>query len=234
MSPITKVIKADSLTDMLAADQFNYEDLKARCEQYLESVREQTRQMLVQAQEEVNQIKKQAGEQGRQEGIAQGLKEAEKQNNQAVQKKAQQIVQKKIQNVVPLLQQASQQLEHEKQACLSRWESQAIELVIAITEKVIHRSLNQTPEIVKERIEEVLKLTVGNSQITIRIAEEDMETLEEFQETVIGTLSQHANVKLIGDTNFTSGDVVVTTEHGVVDARIKTQLERIADELLGD
>lgn len=232
MSQIAKVLKADSLTDMLAADQFNYEDLKIRCEQYLESVREQTRKMLVQAQQEVNQIKKQASEQGRQEGIAQGLKEAEKQSNQAIQKKAQQIVQKKIQNVVPLLQQASQELEHEKQACLSRWESQSIELVLAITEKVIHRSIDQNPEIVKQRIEEVLKLTVGNSQITIRIAEQDIESLDEFQETVISTLSQHANVNLIGDASFTSGDVVVTTEHGVVDARIETQLERIAEELL--
>ncbi len=181
MNQTAKVLKADSFSDMLAADQFNYEDLKARCEQYLESVREQTRQMLVQAQQEVNQIKKQASEQGRKEGIAQGLKEAEKQNNQALQKKAQQLVQTKIKNVVPLLQQASQQLEHEKQACLSRWESQAIELVLAITEKVIHRSLNQKPEIVQERIAEVLKLTVGNSQITIRIAEQDLETLDEFR-----------------------------------------------------
>ncbi len=234
MSQNVKVLKADSLTDLLAVDQFNYEDLKARCERYLESIREQTRKMIVQAQEEVIEIKKQAAEQGRKEGIAQGLQEAEKQNNQAVQKKAQQIVQKKIENVVPLLQRASQDIEHEKQACLARWESQAIELVLAITEKVIHRSIDQNPDIVKERIEEVLKLTVGNSQVTIRVAKQDLDTLEEFQETVIETLSQHANVNLIGDERFHSGDVVVTTEQGLVDARIETQLERIAEELLGD
>ncbi len=234
MNQTTKVLKAESLAEMSAVDQFNYEDLKKRCEHYLESVREKTRQMLLQAQEEVNQIKKQAAEQGRKEGIERGLQEAQKQNDQAIQKKAQQLVQKKIQNLVPLLQEASQNLEHEKQACLSRWESQAIELVIAITEKLVHRSLKLSPEIVRDRLEEILKLTVGNSQLSIRVAEQDLESLEEFRETVIKTLSQQAHVNLTADPNLNSGDVFVTTEHGVIDARIETQLDRIAEELLGD
>ncbi len=234
MNQTTKVLKAESLTEISSVDQFNYEDLKKRCEHYLESVREKTRQMLLQAQEEVNQIKKQAAEQGRKEGIERGLQDAQKQNDQAIQKKAQQIVQKKIQAVVPLLQEASQNLEHEKQACLSRWESQAIELVMAITEKLVHRSLKQSPEIVRDRLEEILKLTVGNSQLSIRVAEQDLESLEEFAETVIETLLQQAHVNLTADPNLNSGDVFVTTEHGVIDARIETQLDRIAEELLGD
>ena len=234
MSQNTKVLKSSLVGDALAADQFNYEDLRLRCEKYLETIREQTRQMLTQAQQEVEQIKKKAAEQGHQEGYSQGLKDAELKNDQLLQQKAKQLVQKKTENVLPLLQQASKELGHERQACIARWETQAIDLVLAITEKIIHRSIDQNPEIVKQRIEEVLKLTIGNSKIMIRIAEQDLESLGSYREDVVSTLAQNAEVKLVGDPSFSPGDILVMTEHGVVDARVEFQLERIADELLGD
>jgi len=234
MNQRAKVLKSVIVGEMLEADHFNYEDLRARCENYLESVRDQTREMLTQAQQKAEQVRLRAKEQGHQEGYLQGLKEAEQKNTQQLQQQAEQLAQKKLQTVLPLLQQASQEIGHERQACLSRWESQAVELVQAITEKIIHRSLPQDPEIVKERVEEVLKLTVGNSQIVIRIAEQDLESLEPYRESILATLSQQAQVKLVGEAGFTSGDIVVSTEHGEVDARIETQLERIAEELLGE
>lgn len=234
MNQRATVLKSASVGEILPLDQFNYEDLQIRCENYLESIREQTRQMLIKAQQEVEKIKKQAAEQGRQKGLAQGMLEAEKKNDQLLKKKTEQFVQDRIKTVLPLLQQASKEVAHEKQACLSRWESQAIDLVVAITEKIVHRSLALDTEIIKERIEEVLKLTIGNSQITIRIAEQDLESLDSCRETVIATLAQHADVKLIGDPSLSPGDVLVNTEHGQVDARIETQLNRIAEELLGE
>ncbi|MBL4883869.1 MAG: hypothetical protein JKY95_04930 [Planctomycetaceae bacterium] len=234
MNQRATVLKSDSYGDMLAADQFNYEDLQVRCEEYLETIKKQTRKMIEKAQREVDQIKQQAKKQGHEEGLAQGMQAAEKQNNQLLNQKSEALVKKKVENVLPLLKQASEQLGHEKQACLARWETQAIDLVLAISGKVIHRSVDQDPEIVKARIEEVLKLTIGNSQISIRISEQDLESLGSYRESVITTLAQHADVKLIGDPDLSSGDILVSTEHGAIDARVETQLERIAAELLGD
>ncbi|HBN74806.1 MAG TPA: hypothetical protein DD473_03075, partial [Planctomycetaceae bacterium] len=76
MSSSTRVMKSNTISEALAGGQYNFEDLQVRCENYLESVRQQARQMLLDAQEEIEQLKQEAKAEGHQLGLQQGLQEA--------------------------------------------------------------------------------------------------------------------------------------------------------------
>ncbi|WP_237226830.1 FliH/SctL family protein [Rubinisphaera sp. JC750] len=233
MKSQSRVLKSGSAAELVSADQFNYEDLQARCENYLDNVREQSRKMLLDSQAKIEQERKAAVEAGRQEGLAKGLQQAEQQIQEQVQKQAEQLVKQRMQKVLPALAAATEQLENERQQCIARWEQQGLELVLAISEKLVHERLGQNPGQITVRVAEILNLTLGSSRLRIRLCESDLKNAAEHLEVLTSSLQHKANVELVGDPDLQAGDCIVETEHGQVDGRISMQLARIAAELAG-
>lgn len=232
MNTQPRILKSADASSLLAAGQFNYEDLKERCDNYLESVRQQARKMLTDAQQQVEQIYKNSAEQGRQAGLAEGLKQAESQTQQRITKQVEQLVGQRLQKITPPLQTAVEKLEQERQHCLARWDSQALELILAISEKLVHQQLKLDQNLLFTRITEVLQLAVGSTQITIRVADSDLAAVGPQLESLVQLLEQQAHVRLLADPQLETGDCLVETEHGKIDARIQAQLDRIASELM--
>ncbi len=228
-----RILKSTSASELLTAGQFNYEDLRQRCDNYLQTIREQAQRMLLEAQQQVEQIRKNAVEQGRQTGLAEGLKQSETQIQQRLQQQAEQLTQQRLSALLPVLQKASGQLQQERQNCLAHWELQAMELVMTVCEKLVHQQLAVDPLLLKARLSEILQLTIGAHQIVIRVATTDLEQLGPELETVIQAVEQRAEVQILADPALAPGDYIVETEHGQIDARIQTQLNRIAHELIG-
>ncbi len=233
MSSSTRVMKSNTISEALAGGQYNFEDLQVRCENYLESVRQQARQMLLDAQEEIEQLKQEAKAEGHQLGLQQGLQEAEKTSQEKVKQEAKTQVDKKLQTVLPGLKQAASQIHELRQDAEAYWQQQSIELVLAITRKLIHRSIGNDPTIVADRIKDVLKLVMGQSEIQLHVSEQDLEQLSDQLEQVTSRIHQ-TKVQLIGQPDLASGECVVQMKYGEIDARIETQLQRIAEELLGE
>lgn len=233
MSMNSRVLKSDSVGELLVAGQFNYEDLQARCEAYLESVRRQARQMLLDAQQEIERAREAAIAQGRQAGLAEGLKQAESQIQQQVLREAEQQSKDRLQTVLPLLHTAAKQLQGEYQQARARWESQALELVLAIAAKLTHRQLSLSPELVCHRIDEALQMGMGSPRVVIRLAEQDLRSLGPQLEVLVETVRQQSRVELLADGRLSPGDFLIETDHGRIDARLETQISRIASELLG-
>ncbi|WP_339748342.1 FliH/SctL family protein [uncultured Rubinisphaera sp.] len=233
MSSSTRVMKSNTISEALAGGQYNFEDLQVRCENYLESVRQQSRQMLLDAQEEIERLKQEAKTEGHQLGLHQGLQEAEKTSEEKVKQEAKSQVDKKLQAVLPGLQQAANQIHELRQDAEAYWQQQSIELVLAITRKLIHRSIANDPTIVAGRIKDVLKLVMGQSEIQLHVSEQDLEQLSDQLEQVTSRIHQ-TKVQLIGQPELASGECVVQMKYGEIDACIETQLQRIAEELLGE
>jgi len=233
MKSQSRVLKSGSGAELLSADQFNYEDLQLRCENYLDSVREQSRKMLLDSKAQIEKERVAAIEAGRQEGLAKGLQQAEQQLQKQIQQQAEQLVKQRLQKVLPPLKAAADRLEAERQQCIARWEQQGLELILAIAEKLVHERIGQHPEQTAARVAEVLNLTLGSANIRVRLNEADLQATESHLETLTNSLQQKASVELIGDATLGPGDCIVETEHGQIDARISTQLERIAAELAG-
>ncbi|MCG6154506.1 FliH/SctL family protein [Rubinisphaera margarita] len=233
MTTSPRVMKSAAVADAMAVGQFNYEDLRGRCENYLDSVRQQAQQLLTDAQDNAEKIKQAAIKEGREVGLKQGLLEAEKSIQTRVKQEAAAAVDAKLKTVLPSLKQAVAEVHQIRDQAESYWHDQAIDLVMAMTGKLVHRMLERDPGIGVERLQEVLKLVVGQSELQIEVAESDLAALQEELEQVTKRVSQ-TGVKLIGQAELKPGDYRVLMKYGEIDARVDVQLQRIIEELVGE
>lgn len=233
MTTSSRVMKSAALADSVTVGQFNYEDLRGRCENYLESVRKQAQQLLTDAQAEAEQIKQAAIKEGREVGLKQGLADAEKSIQNRVKQETAAVVDAKLKTVLPSLKQAVGEVHQIRDQAEAYWQGQAIDLVMAMTEKLVHRLIERDPAIAIDRLQEVLKLVVGQSELQIHVCESDLAALQDEMQQVTKRVSQ-TGVKLIPHPELNPGDYRVLMQYGEIDARVDVQLQRIIEELTGE
>ena len=228
----TRLLKANAIRGLGSKIVFNYEDLRERCDLYVEKVRRETRNMIQEAQTQSVSIRKEAHEQGRHSGLQQGLRDAEEQIRSRVEKLADQLAVEKLKTTLPAMQVAADMLVLEREKWMAAWEKVAVQLSLAVAEKMLRRKLNVEPEISTEMIRGVLELATGTPHSTLKMNPEDLEHLGEHAEEVVRSMASCGKVTLIADESISNGGCVIETQHGVINAEIENQLERIASELL--
>jgi flagellar assembly protein FliH len=227
-----RLLKANAIRGLGSKIVFNYEDLRERCDVYVEKVRRETRTMIQDAQIESDSIRKEAYEQGRHSGSQQGLRDAEEQIRTQAEEMADRLAVEKLKNTLPAMQVAADLLVLEREKWMATWEDITIRLSLAVAEKVLRRKLNVEPEISTEMIRGVLELATGTPQITLKMNPKDLEHLGDHAEEVVRSMASCGKVTLIADESISNGGCIIETQHGVINAEIESQLERIASELL--
>jgi flagellar assembly protein FliH len=88
------------------------------------------------------------------------------------------------------------------------------------------------PESVLDLVKTTLSWAVGAETVRLRLHPADCD----FVETRSADLSREctAETQFVRDETLSRGDCLVETAQGLIDGRIETILDRIADELLGD
>ena len=105
-------------------------------------------------------------------------------------------------------------------------------LAIAIADKILHRSLEIQPEIAVELVRETLDLAAGSSRLLLRMHPKDVTLLGPHADDVVRAASRCGEVEIAADPSIARGGCVIETQHGTIDARLETQLERIMSELV--
>ena len=228
----TRLLKANDIRGLGSKIVFNYEDLRERCDRYVEKVRRDTRNMIQEAQTQSDFIRKEACEQGQQTGLQQGLRDAEEHIRSRAEELADQLAVEKLKTTLPAMQAAADVLVLEREKWMDGWEKIALQLSLAVAEKMLRRKLNVEPEISTEMIRGVLELAAGTPHITLKLNPKDLEHLGEHAEEVIRSMASCGRVTLIAEKSISNGGCVIETQHGVINAEIENQLERIASELL--
>lgn len=113
-------------------------------------------------------------------------------------------------------------------------EHDAIELALALAEKVLAASLQARPELVVEVVQGALRRASDRRRITVLVNPQDIETVR----AAIGSLQTQANGielgDLQGDQRVGVGGAIVRTVEGEVDASVETQLERAHEVVMGE
>jgi len=229
-----RLLKAHDARSLDAKVAFNYEDLRDRCDKYIEEIRLQARQILTDAQSDAERIRREAEEQGLQEGFQAGHAEGLKDQMTAIDNAATEKSTEQLQTTLPALQTATAALNDERNRWLATWQNMAIQLSVAIAEKLLHSELEKRPELVKNAVVEALELAVGNPRIQLHLNPQDVERLGSWSHEIIATMSPAGLTEIVADPQITPGGCVVETEHGTIDAQVETKLARIAQELMDD
>ena len=100
-------------------------------------------------------------------------------------------------------------------------------LAVAVAGKVIHRSVEEDPEIVLAIARAAISRTEGTRSVVLRVSPKDMELVLLAHDELVKSSPDLRNLKVVEDPRIERGGCVVEMEVGHVDARIDEQLSEI-------
>lgn len=212
MSTIIRATDAGHATPSVA---FNFDDMAAQANRYLEKVRAEAAEIVAKARQEADQVRNSAEDRGRRAGW------------QAVE----QIVRGQLATALPALRQVVQDIQHAKQTWLTHWEASAVHVAAAIAERLIRRELAGQPEITLTLVREALELAAGSSQLRIHLNPADHKVIGPRVEMLLEELATLTTAELLADPEITPGGCRVETRFGIIDQQFEAQLKRIEEEL---
>lgn len=126
---------------------------------------------------------------------------------------------------------AARELLNLREKVLRESEDDLLRLSVAIAEKVIRREIGLDRRIVENIVVEALGTVSQREQLVVRLNPADHALLKTCSSEQLADLFSERKVTLLPDEEVTPSGCMVETEMGMVDARIESQLEEIANRL---
>ncbi|MEX0725806.1 MAG: FliH/SctL family protein [Planctomycetaceae bacterium] len=231
-SESSRLMKAHVARELGHKVVFNFEDLREKGESYVTQIREQGEQILKEAVEEAERLRTEAQKIGYVKGreLAQADVEAEVQQRAKQQSQAE--IDRRWKTTLPALENLVREVAREKENWIAQWERSAIQLSLAVAERIIRRKIQADAQVPLEMIRETLQLAVGQPELTVNINPNDLEGLGNEIEHIQRMISPVGQIHFIPDLKCHRGGCQIRTINGSIDARLETQLNRILEELL--
>jgi flagellar biosynthesis/type III secretory pathway protein FliH len=112
-----------------------------------------------------------------------------------------------------------------REAKLAELDAAVVEVALDIARRVVGRELAASPDTVVELARRALRAAAGGGDITLRIAPGDAGRLHGADDA-LRAIVQRGALTIAEDPSLASGEVVVESAGGRVDARVDAQLEQ--------
>jgi flagellar biosynthesis/type III secretory pathway protein FliH len=224
---MASVLKSKSLGPGLNTAQtevFNWEDVATRAKHYIDTVREQAKQLIADTQIDCQRIQAQA----REDGVQQGESHVERLAMQM----AGQIAEKHVQEAAANVKTLCDDLEAASQQWLRQWQHETVTLAIGIAEKILARQIESDPAILISWIEDSIRLIQNQRQIVLRIHPEDAQRLSVALSQLVEEMQPSVEIQVVEDIAIGKFGVILQTPDTTIDRSLKMQLKRLVEELL--
>ncbi len=166
------------------------------------------RNLISRAREEAQSIRESASKEGYQEGLEQAKADIQE-----------------IKNAITSFLGA-------KQAVFDYIAPDILEISVDIAQKIIKKELQQDPNVILDNILALLKgLSKEETKITLRVNPAQVSLLKSETPNLLNEAGLDAKILVVPDETIMEGGCVVTTNNGVIDATIETQLAVISEAL---
>ena len=135
---------------------------------------------------------------------------------------------KKVDKILDRIHGTLQDIVAYRQEFIKRYEKETLHLICAIAEKVVRGAVKVDNQIVREAILEAFSFAVDRSEVTVRVNPEEVEYVKEIRPEFFDRISELKSITIESDPSITPGGCFMETAFGSVDARLETQLEKIA------
>jgi len=214
---------------------------KNESEKLLSNAKSEVDKRLQEANKQAQDIKKQtrqkAEESGKEEGFRKGKEEGLKIGKEEGYKKGYQDGISKgkdeYRDAIESIKKLANEVLSQRESVLQETESDLIELVISIAEKVINEKISKN-EVVYNNVKKALEYAINSESILVRINPEDLATLGKYREEFLTIVGESTSFEIIEDENIDKGGCVLDTNLGQIDARISSQMEVIKGSLKPD
>ena len=166
------------------------------------------RNLISRAREEAQSIRESASKEGYQEGLEQAKADIQE-----------------VKNAITSFLGA-------KQAVFDYIAPDILEISVDIAQKIIKKELQQDPNVILDNILALLKgLSKEETKITLRVNPAQVSLLKSETPNLLNEAGLDAKILVVPDETIMEGGCVVTTNNGVIDATIETQLALISEAL---
>ncbi len=118
-----------------------------------------------------------------------------------------------------------------KEEIVSKIEPDVVKLCTEIAEKIIRHEVRTDPKVIIRTVNSCLRRVKGCDDIRIRVSPEEIEALKAHRDELLGVGDGIRTVEIIDDRRVSPGGCVIETSSGDFDARIETQLGKVAQTL---
>jgi flagellar assembly protein FliH len=193
-------------------DQLNVDKAKKGVKQLLKDAMDKAKK---QAGELKSNARKQGYDAGFEDGFNKG-KEAAKEEFTPVLETSQHLV---------------EELSEFRKEMYDKVEREMIEMVIALTKKVIHFEFSTREDAVQDMIRLAVQSVLDRESMVIKIHPTDKEYAESFLPELRHMYSEIKNITFVANSGLERGGCIIETNFGVIDARIE-KLEEQIDRIL--
>jgi flagellar assembly protein FliH len=224
------VIKAEQARAQASA--FSMADIEKQAKLVLLGAKVRAEQLLQSAQQEAENLKREAHAQaladGKKEGLAQGVAQGQKQGKE----QALSEHRKALTDLAAALTQAVQEIDASRLELEAQAKQAVIRLALAIAAKVTKRQGEQDPAVAQANVEEALRLVIGANDVKVALHPSQVAYLEQALPAIQSRWPNLKHVALIADGTLAPGGARVFSKHGQIDADLDLQLQKISEELL--
>lgn len=157
-----------------------------------------------------------AAARAREEGLAAGLADAEAQ----------------LEPARCALVEAARAFEQRVDGAAAETERRAVELALALAEKILHTAIEADPSLVASVATGALRRVVHRDGVVLDVNPADVELVRAATDRIASELGALPRLEVAGERRVPRGGCVVRTPEGEIDARLDTQLARAAALLL--
>lgn len=158
--------------------------------------------------------------------------EAYKKGLEQGQSEGQKVMVKRLQPLFTTFKDATEQLTRQRELLTEQHIDQMLNLVCLIAEKVIHRAIHLTPDIILETVKSASTHLMETDEIHLRLHPSDYEYIREIEEILGAHIQTRDRLSIVEDNAIERGGVVIETAFGEIDATIRSQIEHIKEIIL--
>ena len=208
-NPVSNVIKAAPIEEPAVDVDALVAERMAEAEQEINAMREE-------AMNELDSLKSQAVEEGRNMGYEEGLKRAFEENEAA---KA-------------AIEAEREGLTREREEMIEAIEPQFVNIITDVYERAFNVRLKEEKKLVTELIHNAMLSVESCKNYLIHVSPEDHEYVVEHRDELrTSTMPEDANIDIIEDITMKSGDCMIETPGGIYDCGLGTQLGMLKSKL---
>ncbi len=159
----------------------------------------------------------------RQEAFQQGVQQGMQQAAEAYQQE--------FQNAFDFLQKTINALQQGQQAIFQQSETAVLELVIAMTEKIVGALNQPQAKVIEHTLYKVLKTADIAGRVKVLVHPTEIEYLRKVENELRMQFPDLKELGIVPDESIAIGGCVIETDLGKIDSRVTTQLTEMADKL---
>ena len=114
-----------------------------------------------------------------------------------------------------------------KHDVLKQYEREIIDLIFAVSEKIVHHEVRSKESIIKNAIFEALELAVEKSKVVFNVNPDDYDFVEKLRPELFNQNKGVKSIVVTSDPGVTRGGCYLETPYGNIDATIESKLEKI-------